>query len=156
ALATRASFAHADDARDSPDLEAREVIVEGAGMRRRMMIFVPRHLTEPERVPLLVLLHGLGETSDDRLGAHAWSDRYGLVTAYERLRRPPIVRTSTRADWTDARLAEVNASLAARPFRGFVVACPSMPRLAAREIEAYARWLVEAAIPRARSEGGAC
>jgi len=152
ALAMRAGFARAEDA---GELDARELIVEGAGMRRRMMIFVPRHgasSPETERLPLLVLLHGLGETGDDRLGAHAWSDRYGLVTAYERLRRPPIVRTSARADWTDTRLAEVNAQLAARPFRGLVVACPSMPRLAAGELDAYARWLIDAAMPRARIE----
>jgi hypothetical protein len=148
---------------DAGDLEARELLIDGAGARHRMMLFVPRHLARgggavaPEdRVPLLVLLHGLGETIDEQLGAHAWSDRYGLVRAYERLRRPPIARTATRADWTDARLAEVNAGLAARPFRGFVIACPFLPNVAAAgagALDAYARWLVEAAIPRARLEG---
>ena len=144
-------------ASDDDDLDARELMVEGAGARHRMMLFTPRHVPanpaqEGARVPLLVLLHGLGETTDETLGAHAWSDRYGLVTTYERLRRPPIARTSPRADWTDARLAEVNASLAVRPFRGFVIACPFMPRLASGAIDAYARWLVDAAIPRARAE----
>jgi predicted esterase len=138
------------------ELEARDLDVEGAGARHRMRLFLPRRPTSPPnvRVPLLVLLHGLGETTDEQLGAHAWSDRYGLVTAYERLRHPPVARTSTRADWTDARLAEVNASLAARPFRGFVVACPFMPQPRG-SIDAYARWLIDAAIPRARLEAGA-
>jgi len=36
-------------------------------------------------LPLLVLLHGLGETDDESRGIHAWANLYGLLDAYERL-----------------------------------------------------------------------
>jgi predicted esterase len=113
---------------------------------------VPAHLAPGARVPLLILLHGLGETGDARMGAYAWLDRYGLGTSYERLLRPPVVRTSTRGEWTDARLAEVNAVLAARPLRGMVIACPYMPQLPATQLDAYGAWLVDELAPRARRE----
>jgi pimeloyl-ACP methyl ester carboxylesterase len=115
-------------------------------------LLVPSYLAPGERVPLVVLLHGLGETNQERAGAYAWLDRYGLGTAYERLRRPPITRTSTRGEWTDVRLAEVNASLAEHPFRGFAVACPYMPQLPAAQLDLYGKWLVDTLLPRVRSE----
>ena len=101
------------------DLEVRDLRVEG-DLSRRFTLCIPKHLAKHERVPLLVLLHGLGETSDERLGAFAWIERYGLCTAYDRLRRSPLARSSTRAraDLTDARIAELGAELALRPFRG--------------------------------------
>jgi enterochelin esterase-like enzyme len=124
---------------------------------RRFTLLVPKHLAPGERVPLLVLLHGLGETGDERMGAFAWLERYGLGSAYERLRRPPLARASRRKDWTDARLAEVNAALAARPFRGLAVACPFTPNVhrapnPSAALDGYARWLAEVVLPRARAE----
>jgi predicted esterase len=138
------------------DLEVRDISIEGIG--RRFVLLVPRHLARGERVPLLILLHGLGETGDPRMGAYAWLERYGLGTAYDRLRRPPVQRTSKRADWTDDRVREVNAALAARPFRGFCIACPytlnvnKSPR-PAKTLDEYAGWIADAVIPRARREG---
>ncbi len=140
------------------DLEVRDYAVEGdAALGRRFTLLVPKHLAAGERVPLLVLLHGLGETGDERAGAFAWIERYGLGTSYDRLRRAPLARTSRRRDWTDARLAEVNALLAARPFRGLAIACPYTPNVAraarpAAALDGYARWLAEVVIPRARRE----
>lgn len=137
------------------DLEIRDISVEGIG--RRFVLLVPRHLGKDERVPLLILLHGLGETGDARMGTFAWLERYGLGSAYDRLRRPPVRRTSKRADWTDERVREVNAELVARPFKGFCIACPytlnvSKTRNPAGTLDDYARWLAEVVIPRARSE----
>ncbi|HSN99933.1 MAG TPA: hypothetical protein VLS89_16675, partial [Candidatus Nanopelagicales bacterium] len=110
------------------DLEIRDLSVPGdRALGRRFTLLVPKHLAAGEKVPLLVLLHGLGETGDERMGAFAWLERYGLGTAYDRLRRPPLARTSKRADWTAARLAEVNSALATRPFRGLALACPFTP-----------------------------
>ena len=143
---------------EADDLEVRDLAVEGdRAFGRRFTLCIPKHLAPGERVPLLVLLHGLGETYDPRAGVHAWIDRYGLATSYARLRRPPIARTSKRADLTDARRAEIDASLAARPFGGLVVACPftpNLPKMAApgAAIDAYARWVVEVVVPRARAE----
>lgn len=132
------------------DLDGLEVheIKEGP---RPFLLILPKDAHPPRRLPLLVLLHGLGETGDPRMGAWAWLERYGLGAAFQRLKRAPVARTSTRGEWTDARLAEVNAELAARPFRGFAMACPYMPKLAAGEMASYAAW-IEAVVARARRE----
>jgi enterochelin esterase-like enzyme len=135
-----------------------DVAVEGdRALGRRFTLLIPRHLAPGQRVPLLVLLHGLGETGDERMGAFAWIERYGLGTAYDRLRRAPIARTSKRGEWTSARLAEVNAELAAQPFRGLCIACPFTPNVnkqpnPAAALDGYARWLTEVVVPRARKE----
>jgi hypothetical protein len=139
-----------------PDFEIKDLLVDAPG--RRFTLLVPRHLAPGERVPLLVLLHGLGETGDVRAGAYAWLERYGLRSAYERLRRAPIARTSKRADWTDARLTEVNAALAAQRFRGLAIACPYTPNVQrapegpSAALDAYARWIETVLLPRARKE----
>ncbi|WP_437720080.1 alpha/beta hydrolase [Sorangium sp. So ce861] len=141
-----------------PAFDVRDLQVPGdRALGRRFTLLVPRHLAPGERAPLLVLLHGLGETGDERLGAFAWLERYGLGSSYDRLRRPPLGRASRRKDWTDARLAEVNAALAARPFRGLAIACPYTPNVhkapnPSAALDGYARWLAEVVLPRARAE----
>jgi enterochelin esterase-like enzyme len=90
------------------------------------------------------------------LGIHAWGERYGLVAAYERLRRPPVRRTLDAERYLlDERLVEINASLAARPFRGMVIACPYMPNPyranGAHTLDAYADWIERVLIPAARA-----
>lgn len=143
------------------DLEVLDFQVEGdKALGRRFVLLVPKHLAKGEKVPLLVLLHGLGETVEERMGAYAWIERYGLGAAYDRLRRPPVQRTSKRPDWTNARVAEVNAELAARPFRGMVIACPFTPNVQkapnrAAALDGYTKWLAEVVIPRARKESPA-
>lgn len=120
---------------------------------RRFLLLVPRYQQPDQRLPVAVFLHGLGETVDEKLGAYAWLDKYGLGSAWQRLKRPPIVRTSTRGEWTDARLAEVNAELAERPFRGLAMVCPFMPNpRGPAEVDAYARWIESSLLPRVRKE----
>lgn len=120
---------------------------------RRFVLITPKYLQPGQRLPLVVLLHGLGETTNERLGAYAWLEKYGLGSAWQRLKRAPIERTSKRGEWTDARLAEVNAELAARPFRGMAMACPFMPNPAGvTDLDAYARWIETSLVPRVRRE----
>ena len=120
---------------------------------RRFVLVVPRYLQPGQKLPLVVFLHGLGETMNERLGAYAWVEKYGLGSAWQRLKRNPVEPTSKRGEWTDARLAEVNADLAARPFRGFAMACPFMPNPGgAAEVDAYARWIEQSLLPRVRKE----
>jgi pimeloyl-ACP methyl ester carboxylesterase len=120
---------------------------------RRFLLITPRWQNPDRPVPLVVFLHGLGETTNERLGAYAWLEKYGLGSAWQRLKRPPIERTSKRGEWTDVRLAEVNAELAARPFRGFAMACPFMPNpKGAADLDAYARWIEHSLVPRCRKE----
>jgi enterochelin esterase-like enzyme len=129
-------------------LRARETTIEG----RRVTIFVPRERAADERLPFAVLLHGLGETGDPRMGAWAWAERYGLVFAYERLQRPPVVRTLERKDLTDETLRDVNGLLAAKPMRRMAFVCPHMPNIqTAPEARAYADFL-QKLLPAVRRE----
>ena len=136
-----------------------DLTVEGdKKLANRFTLFIPNHLGKDERVPLLVLLHGLGETWDTTVGVHAWVERYGLGTAYARLRRPPIARTSRQLNLLpDARIAELNTTLAAQPFRGMAIACPFTPNIgklrnADAAYGAYAAWIADVVVPRARKE----
>jgi len=145
--------------RAPPDLTVLDLEVEGdKRLATRFTLFIPNHLARDERVPLLVLLHGLGETWDPGIGAYAWVERYGLGTSYARLRRPPLARTSRQLGlFPDAHLAELNASLAAQPFRGMAVACPFTPNVSKMPspdgaLDAYAAWISDVVIPRARKE----
>lgn len=119
---------------------------------RRFVLVVPKYQSPDRPLPLAIFLHGLGETTNERLGAYAWVEKYGLGSAWQRLKRPPIERTTTRGEWTDARLAEVNAELAARPFRGFAMACPYMPNIRGPQLDEYATWIEKSLLPRARKE----
>ncbi len=99
------------------------------------------------------MLHGLGETTNERLGAYAWVEKYGLGSAWQRLKRAPLERTSTRGEWTDERLGEVNVELAARPFRGMALVCPFMPNpKSPADLDAYASWIEKSLLPRVRNE----
>ncbi len=135
------------------DVEVRYLdFKEDRPQRRSMVLVVPRHLPKGTRVPLLLLLHGRGEVGNVRTGAHAWVERYGLVSAYERLRRPQVAQLSKRRDWSDEALAAANGALNASPFRGLVIACPYTPDIRGQQVEAYARWVMSEAIPRAHLE----
>ncbi len=145
--------------RSPPDFTVLDLDVGGdRTLATRVALCVPKHLAKDERVPLLVLLHGLGETWDPTIGVYAWVERYGLGTAYARLRRPPVGRAWRSGNlFPDARLAQINARIAAQPFRGMAVACPFTPNVSKlpspeRALDAYASWIVDVVIPRARKE----
>jgi hypothetical protein len=139
------------------DYELRDLIVHGdPRVATRFTLLVPKHTSEP--VPLLVALHGKGETVSQKTGAYAWFDAYGLGSCYQRLCHPPVVATEKRAKfWDAARLTQVNDELGAKPFGGVAVACPYTPdvyRAMEREklLDAYADWITGEVIPRARKE----
>ena len=145
--------------RAPPDFTVLDLEVAGdKKVATRFALLVPNHLAKDERVPLLVLLHGLGETWDPTIGVYAWVERYGLGTAYARLRRPPVGRSFRSGNlFADARLAQINASLAAQPFRGMAIACPYTPNVGKLPdpegaLDAYAAWVANVVIPRARKE----
>jgi pimeloyl-ACP methyl ester carboxylesterase len=154
-LLTRNASAGGDAADAGAEDELRNLkVLDLNESGRRFVLVLPRYQNPESKIPLAVFLHGLGETSNERLGAYAWLERYGLASAWQRLKRPPIERTSTRGEWTDARLAEVNAELALRPFRGFAMACPYMPNpRGPADLDEYARWIETALVPRCRKEG---
>ncbi len=135
----------------------RDITLDHSQPYNRFTLLVPT-LSKTRPVPLLVLLHGLGETHDPRTGAYAWLERYGLARAYDRLHRPPVRALDDRARyWTSTKLSEINQQLAARPFRGFAIACPYTPNVyrapsRQRILDRYADWISDAVVPRARSE----
>jgi len=138
------------------ELEEAELEVPGERLARRCLLLVPRG--GAERV--LVLLHGLGETTSEAVGIRAWADRYGLVTAAARLSRPPVVRTLPDVTFlTDARLTELNAALGREPFRGLALACPFTPNVFKQPstvgaLDRYAAWLTEGLLPAVRKQLG--
>jgi len=153
----RAAFAETPESRE---LEQRDLMLEGdARLARRALLLVPKHLPRPRAV--LVLLHGLGETGNELLGIHAWGDRYGLVSAYERLRKPPIERLFPKLEYLEQnRAEELNALLSRNPFHGLALVCPVTPNphrlgVASRVLDRYADWLSDELLPRVRQELGA-
>jgi predicted esterase len=163
ALASLSARASSGRAADEPppepklldELEMIDLKLEG-GRRtpRRARVFVPRARRPDERFPVLVLLHGLGETENEELGVRAWGDRYGLLSADYRLRHPPVVRGRGKY-LPDERLAKINARLGDRPYRGFIVACPYTPNVykeasTAAAVDRYAGWIKETLLPAVR------
>lgn len=110
----------------SEELVLEEITLKGDRAFGRYLLAVPRVL--PDKPELLVLLHGLGETVEQSMGARAFAERYGLLSAVARLSHPPVARTLPRVDYFGAgRVEELNAALAARSFRCPVVLCPFTP-----------------------------
>src|SRR6185503_10755118 len=60
---------------ESDELEQYDLRLDGdPKLARRALLFVPKHVVKSSRLPLLVLLHGLGETGNELSGIHAWGD----------------------------------------------------------------------------------
>jgi predicted esterase len=142
---------------ESDDLEQHDLVLDGdKKIARRSLLLVPKHSPPGQKLPVLVLLHGLGETGNEQLGIHAWGERYGLVRAYERLRRAPVERLYPKQPWfSDQHLARVNRALVRRPFRGMVLVCPVTPnphklQPAAKTLDRYADWLEATLLPAVR------
>lgn len=138
--------------------DVKDLFVSGdPNLAARFALLVPKGLPAGTRVPLVIALHGLGESGDESLGVRAWLELYGLKSSYERLKRPPVVRESKRKDFTDARLQEVNDLLSARGFRGVAVACPWTRQISkfpdpTATYDAYTAWLMDVVLPRCRVE----
>lgn len=148
-LCSRAALAGAE-----PELEEHELEVSGERLSRRCLVLVPRAAPRPRR--LLVLFHGLGETSSEALGIRAFADRYGLVTADWRLRQPPVARTLKDVVYlSDERLERLNGELSRAPYRGLTLVCPYTPNVfrqpsTAAALDRYAAWVVDALLPEVR------
>ena len=120
-------------------------------------ILVPDdHRANATRWPLVVALHGHGEAmKPPRDGAMGWPRDYGLGHAIERVSSPPLDGDDVQGFVDEARLAQYNAQLAARPFGGLVVLCPYVPELNLRshaDLTDYGRYVAEVLVPRARRE----
>lgn len=120
-----------------------------------LLVITPRRRAAQGSLPVVVLLHGLGETHEQRAGLFAWLGPYGLGRAWERLEHPPLER-EREAFVSAPEYAELNRSLADQPFQGLVAVCPFMPnpyasRDSSTRLELYARALVEEVLPGVRA-----
>jgi iron(III)-salmochelin esterase len=122
------------------------------GGEKRCVVMVPKNATG--KLPLLIALHGMGETTSPKTGAYGWLDSYQLDRTLLRLRTPPLDAAAFKNLVTPTRLVEINTDLAKRPFGGMVIACPYLPRGIGGEVtyETYGSWLAEKLIPRLRAE----
>lgn len=126
-------------------------------LARRALLLLPRVRPANVKLPLLVLLHGLGETGDEKLGLRAWADRYGLINCYERLSRPPVVRTLEYGDFlSDGHAQLLNRALERQPFRAMALLCPVTPNVyrlppTEKTIDRYADWLESRLLPAVRA-----
>ena len=111
-----------------------------------------------ERFPLLIALHGRGEAMKGPVrGARGWVDDYALGRAIRRLSMPPLKSDDFEDIVEPKRMNLLSATLQAQPYAGLVVLCPYTPDMLAGErpferAYPFARFLVEALIPRARRE----
>lgn len=106
--------------------------------------------------PVLIALHGRGEAGRGlAAGARGWRDDYELDRAQARCKSPPLTKKDFHGFVDAERLSQLNASLAAQPYRGLNVACPYSPALSDRSVAGaapFGRFLTEVLLPRVRRE----
>lgn len=124
------------------------------GWDKRCTVILPDPLPKDAKLPLLIALHGMGETVDPITGANGWLRAYELDVAIDAVTNPPLDTDAFRGLVTSEHLTEVNASLQKRPYGGLVICCPYLPRAIGGELphEEYARFLGASVIPRLRDE----
>ncbi len=123
-----------------------------------VVISAPLPSREGERFPLLVALHGQGESRrEPARGARGWLDDYQMREALARLHHPPLRETDFQGMVSPERLSEINRSLERRPYRGLVVLCPYLPDRfrgedQAADARAFGEIIAGRLLPRARRE----
>jgi enterochelin esterase-like enzyme len=136
------------------NLEVLDWDLTDASGERRCVVLVPKGIKAGTKLPLLIALHGLGETTSAKKGAYGWLDSYQLDQVLQRLRMPPLDSDAFQGLVTETRLTEINAELAKRPYGGLIIACPYVPKTIGGELtyETYGQWLGERLIPKLRNE----
>lgn len=123
----------------------------------RVVVMAPAPTHAAERLPLLVALHGWGETLRGvERGAYGWSRDYELGASDRELRMPSLRREAFLGHVDEGRFSQLRRDLAARPYRGMVVLAPFTPDVLGADAGAlqqgFDRWVVETLVPRARRE----
>jgi poly(3-hydroxybutyrate) depolymerase len=143
----------------SERFDIKDLRLDGAAdLSRRAWVVVPRNVDGKKPVRVLVLWHGLGETTNERAGVGAWVERYGLLTSYDRLARPPVTATDKRGDLGEDRAREITRSLERWPFDEHVIfVCPYTPNVwklshPQKGLDRLADWVLSALLPRVSSE----
>ena len=124
---------------------------------QRAVVLVPAGAAPGERFPLLVALHGYGESlrGVDR-GAWGWARDYELGASDAELRRHRLREEAFLGFVGAPRLARLRADLARRPYGGVVVVCPYTPDVLGADAgalsEGFGDWVVGTLLPKARAE----
>jgi iron(III)-salmochelin esterase len=127
---------------------------EGAFGPSDVVISIPADASDAKRYPVLVALHGRGESlKGRRRGARGWLDDYDLRRAMARLREPPLVENDFQGFVSEQRLREINGSLREQPYADLIIVCPYLPDVlrrenAFKEADALAAFIVDALLPR--------
>lgn len=78
--------------------------------------------------PVLVALHGRGEAGRGlAAGAHGWRDDYDVDVIRAKLEAGTLSRADSKGMLSDARVADIVASLLKEPYRGLRLVCPYCP-----------------------------
>lgn len=130
-----------------------------AGESWRVLVTFPRRNdglehAPGERMPLVVALHGRGESLKGPLrGMLGWNVDYLLPEAFGALARGRLGNPDFRGLVTARHLAAVNASLTRQPFRGIAVVTPYVPDLSGPvRVAGYADWLAGPLLEQVRHE----
>ena len=123
----------------------------------RAVVMLPLTFERGEQLPLLVALHGWGETQRGvERGAYGWSRDYELGASERELRMPVLRREAFLGHIDEGRFQQLRRDLAARPYRGLVVVAPFTPDVLGTDAgvlqHGFDRWLVTTLLPRARRE----
>jgi hypothetical protein len=127
---------------------------DGAFGPTDVVISIPGTADPAKRYPVLVALHGRGESlKGSRRGARGWFDDYDLGRAMSRLRKPPLRKRDFQGYVSDERLRQINLSLGKQPYDGLIVVCPFLPDVlrrenAFKEAEPLAAFIVDVLLPR--------
>jgi enterochelin esterase-like enzyme len=123
------------------------------GLARRALVMYPTHRAPGQTYPGLLLFHGLGETTNEQLGIHAWRTSYGLEQSDARLRHPPLELAADERQFIEpAQLARLEATLREKPFSGLIVICPVTPnprrnKAPERVLDRYSEWIEHTLLP---------
>jgi hypothetical protein len=122
----------------------------------RAVVVIPAWAPPDARFPVLVALHGRGEAMKSPAeGALGWPRDYAMVRAFDRLHAPPLREADFEGLVEPAHLTETNDALKKRPFGGLIVACPWLPdvhQAATADVTPYARFVLDALLPRVRRD----
>lgn len=129
----------------------------GRGPAAHAVVLVPRNRAADQRFPLLIAMHGLGETwRGPQRGAWGWVRDYELPRADGALRRGALTAGDFETLVDPARLAQLNESLRARRYGGLVVILPftvdTRRHMDGAEHRAFDRWISRDLVARARRE----
>ena len=118
-------------------------------------IIVPANAPPAARFPVVIALHGRGESLKSPAdGAMGWPRDYALLRAIDRVSAPPLVDDDFEGFSDPARLAQINQDLSVKPYPGLIIACPYIPDYAtgAVDLRTVSHFLIDVLLPRVRSE----